>query len=477
MRLQTLASYALLAGCAVGPDFHRPSTPTIARYTSAPTAESIVAGGQSERLVAGADVDPAWWTAFGSPELNAAVTSAIAHNAGLEAARATLSRSQHLLRAGYGVFLPQLDAKAGVTRQRYNPAPGVLPSRTFDLFTASGSVSYTVDVWGGERRQVEGLAAQVDEQRYALATARVMLAGNVLNAEIARAAQIEATEASRALQREQLRITEAQVAGGTVSAASALTIRSQIAAIEATLPGLEQKIDEATHLLATLDGVTPGEWHRAPVKLDALTVPAEVPVSLPSVFVRQRPDILEAEAVAHAANASIGVATAAMLPNITLGGSYGANSRTVGGFGGPDTIVWNLAAGVVQPIFHGGTLNEQRKAAIEARNAVLAGYRQTVLAAFADVANTLRALEHNGATLRAETEAVETADNALRLVQANYSAGIANYLQFLVADGLFLTTRIARVQAVAQRLQDTVALFVALGGGWQKVPSRTLERP
>lgn len=219
----------------------------------------------------------------------------------------------------------------------------------------------------------------------------------------------------------------------------------------------------------------PGEWRRAVVRLDQIGLPSDLPVSLPSQLVRQRPDVLTAEAVLHAANAGIGVATAAMLPNLTLSGGYGAGTTSLGDPFDTAGAFWNLGAGLTQPVFHGGTLYYQRKAAIDARDQALANYKQTVLTAFGQVADSLRAIEHDADTLRAESDAVRTAEAAMRLIHANYGAGIATYLQVLVADQQYLSARLGYVQAVAQRLQDTVALYVALGGGWWDAPDRDLQ--
>lgn len=469
-----VAPCGALGGCAVGPNFVRPAAPEGKALTSQPLPEStVVADGKAQRLAAGERVAADWWRLLSSPQLDAIVVEAIAKNPSLEAARATLRMSQDTLRAGYGVFFPRADVSAAATRERYNPSPGIVqaPSTPFNLLTVSASVSYALDIWGGQRRQLEGLRAQVDDERYTLAGAYVMLSGNVVNAVIAQAAyraEIDATLASIALQKEQLRITQAQALGGTISSANVLTIQSQIASTEATLPPLEQKIDQAAHLLATLAGRTPAEWRQPSIALADLSLPRDLPESLPSELVRQRPDILVAEAVVHAANANIGVATAAMLPSLTLNAGYGIAGTASGS--GP---FWSLGAGLTQPVFEAGTLWYQRKAAMDAHDAALAGYRQTVLSAFEQVADTLRGLQHDAEGLQAQTEAVETAEGAMRLIQANYAAGVSNYLQVLVADGQYLQAKIGYVQAVAQRLQDTVALYVALGGGWWNAP---LER-
>jgi len=460
-------------GCAVGPDFHRPAAPTDRGYTPEPAGSTVVAGGKVQHFVEGEKVAADWWRLLECPALDAIVLEAIAANPGLESARASLRRSQDGLRAGYGVFFPQVNASAGAARQKYNPAPGVLPSSTFNLFSLSGTVSYALDIWGGARRALEGLVAQVDQQRYALAGTYVMLSGNVVDAVVAQAAyrdQIEATRAAIVLQKEQLRITEAQATGGTVPYANVLSIQSQVASTEAILPPLEEKIDQAAHLLAALSGRTPGEWSQPRLVLADLHLPRDVPVTLPSELVRQRPDILVAEAALHAANANIGVATAAMLPSLTLNAGFGVNSTSPGNLLASNSTVWNLGAGLTQPIFHGGALYYQRKAAVDARDEAAADYRQTVLGAFQQVADALRGLQHDAEGLAAQTEAVDAAERALHLIQANYQAGIATYLQVLVADQQYLQARIAYVGAVAQRLQDTVALYVALGGGWWNAP-------
>jgi NodT family efflux transporter outer membrane factor (OMF) lipoprotein len=468
-----LPSFALSA-CAVGPDFHRPEAPQDRTYTPQPAGETTRADGKAQRFVADQPVTAHWWQMLRCPALDAIVAQAFVGNPGLEAARATLRKNQDNLRAGYGVFFPQVDARAGVSRQLYNLAPGVLPSNTFNLFTLSGSVSYSLDLWGGARREAEVLVAGVDAQRYTLAAAYVMLASNVINAVITQAAyrdQIEATKATLVLLREQVRIANAQVVAGTVPYSNVLSLQSQLASTEATLPPAELKIDQATDLVAALSGTPPASWKQPFLALSDFTLPEDLPLSVPSELVRQRPDVLIAEAQLHAANAGIGVATAAMLPNLTLTAGLGVNNTVLENLFAPASNVWNVGAGLTQPIFHGATLYYQRKAAIDTRDAAAAEYRQTVLSAFQQVADTLRALAHDADTLKAQSEAVETAKQAVVLLQANYQAGVGTYLQMLVADIQYLQSKVGYVQAVAQRLQDTVALYVALGGGWWALPA------
>lgn len=467
--------FVLCAACAVGPDFHRPDAPGDHGYGADVSARTVAAEGTAQRFVEGEGVAADWWRMLRCPALDAMVARALAANPGIDAARATLRHNQDSLRAGYGVFFPQLDAHAGASRQLYNPAPGAIPipSSTFNLFSLSGTVSYTVDLWGGERRQVESLRAAVDAQRYTLAAAQVMLASNVADTLIAQSAyraEVEATRATLLVLREQTRIAEAQASAGTAPYSNVLSLQSQLASTEASIPPLEDKADQATHLLAALSGTTPDGWTQAEVSLSDIRLPEDVPVTVPSLLVRQRPDVLVAEEQLHAANAAIGVATAAMLPNLTLSGSYGVNNTSPADLFASNSPVWNLGAGLTQPLFHGGTLYWQRKAAIDARDAAAAQYRQTVLAAFEQVADTLRGLEHDAEAVASQTLAVESAEKALRLLQADYQAGIATYLQLLVADTQYLQARTGWIEAVAQRLQDTVALYVALGGGWWNAP-------
>lgn len=471
--LAWMAPLLVTFGCTVGPDFRPPLPPADGPYTRDRATRTAVADETSQRFVDGMDVSATWWRFLGCPALDSVVGRALAANPGLESARATLRRSYDSLQAGYGVFFPQIDAHASASRQLYNPAPGVLPSSTFNLVTLSGTVSYTVDVWGGARRQTEVLRAAVDSQRYALDAARVMLTSNVVNAVVAQAAyraEIDATRGMLVLLQEQARIASAQAAAGTAPYANVLGIRAQVASTAATLPALEQKIDQAADLLAALTATMPAAWDQPPVRLSDLHVPPDVPLSLPSQLVRQRPDVLIAEEELRAANAGIGVATAAMLPNITLTGGAGVGGSSVGDLFGPGAAFWNVGAGLLAPVFHGGALHYQRRAAIDARDAAAAAYRQSVLAAFEQVADTLAALSHDADAVAAQSEAVETAEEAMRLVQANYQAGLATYVQVIVADVQYLQAKIAQVQATAQRLQDTVALYVALGGGWWRAP-------
>ncbi|WP_126284882.1 MULTISPECIES: efflux transporter outer membrane subunit [Burkholderia cepacia complex] len=464
-----------LTGCMVGPDFTPPMPPRVSRFVRGDDAAAASGvwsgGGQTQSLSAGAALTRNWWTQFGNRAIEEAVDEALIGSPTLAGAHATLRRSEHALRAGAGVFFPQVDAQADASRQRYSPqrAGQALPSTIFNLFTLSATVSYALDLWGGERRQVEGLAANVDAQRQALAGAYLMLTANVVNTMIARAAyrdEIAATREMTGLLDEQIRLTRAQVSAGATAYVAVLTLEAQRATLEATLPALEQKSGQADDLLALLAGYYPAEWRPQEVSLGSIMLPANLPDTAPSSLVRRRPDILQAEAQLHAASAQVGVATAALYPSVTLSGSGGFDSSAVGKLFWTAGRTWSVGAGLSTPLFHGGGLWNQRRAAQDAYEEADAAYRQVVLAAFSQVADTLRALANDAAALEAQSRAMAAAGDALKLTQAAYEAGLVGYIPLLVADTQYHQARIAWLQAVAQRLQDTVAFYVALGGGW-----------
>ncbi len=407
-----LGCAALVAGCAVGPDFIAPARPAVDAYVPDGAARTrFAASDATQTLAPDAPFPDAWWRLFGSREIDAAVDDAFAGSPTLARARATLARSEHALITGAGVFYPQADAQAGASRQRYVPlrTGANLPASLFNLFTLSTTVSYALDLWGGERRHVEGLAAQADAQRHALAAARLTLAANVVNTMIARAAyadEIALTRELIALTDEQIRLTRAQVSAGTSAYTAVLALQAARASLDASLPALEQKTGEADDLLATLAGRYPAEHVPPQVSLAAIALPARLPRTVPSELVRRRPDILQAEAVLHAASANIGVASAALFPSVTLSASGGFDATRASALFGPAGRAWSVGASITAPLFHGGALWYQRKAAVDAFDESNAAYRQTVLSAFAQVADTLRALDHDATALDAQARAM-----------------------------------------------------------------------
>jgi NodT family efflux transporter outer membrane factor (OMF) lipoprotein len=469
-------SPALLGGCAVGPDFVRPAAPAATGYTrEAQAAATIAADGVAQGFSADTELPAEWWRLFKSAPLDATVQRALVNSPTLQAAEASLRQSRDNLRAGDGLFYPQTDAGLGATRARSAPAQdgSSSPGSVFNVATASGGIAYVLDVFGGERRAVEGLGAQVEVQRFAGKAAYLTLSANVVDTCIARAAyvaQARATEELIELETDQLRSIEAQVRAGASPYANLLSQRSLISANQALLAPLQQKISQAGHLLALLGGDLPGQATLPDIELGSLALPTDLPLSLPSDLVRQRPDILSAEAQLHAASAEIGVATAALFPSFSLSATYGAAGSSLGKLFGAAGRFWSVGPSLTAPLLHGGSLRAQRQAAIDAFDVQQAHYRQAVLSAFGEVADALKALEHDARSLQAQGDAQRAAAEALGLLQANYRAGLVAYIDVLGADVQLHTAAIARLQAVAQRHQDTVALFVALGGGWWNAP-------
>lgn len=471
-RNSALAALVLLGGCAVGPAFHRPEAPAVTHYTTASDpAVTVEAAGTAQRLTAGAAVEAGWWHMFRSQALDAIVQEALARNPGLEAAQASLRASADELHAGYGIFFPAVSADAGASRSRFAPATfgESTPGSIFDLFSVGASVSYALDLFGGQRRLVEQLHAATDAAAATERATWLTLVANVVDAVIARAgyqAQVEAGERLVELQTEQVAIAATREQSGVDAYATLLAQRSALNQQQAALAALRQKLAQAEDLLSGLCGHVPAEWHAPPVRLEELTLPADLPVSLPSELVRQRPDILVAEATAHAASANVGVATAAMLPSITLSGTASAYSNSASRLFPANSRAWGLGATVSVPLFEGGTTWYRRREAVEQYRQAMALYRQTVETAFSQVADTLQALDHDAVIQQADDGARQNADTTLQLTRAGYTSGVSAYADLLNADVELQQARLSDIGATATRLQDSVALFAALGGGW-----------
>ena len=392
-------------------------------------------------------------------------------NPSLQLAEAKLRAAQDLLRAGAGVFYPQVTGSADVSRRATVPArPGQTGAPSlFTLWTLGASISYAVDIFGGNRRAVEMLAAQAEGQRYAVAAAYLTLSGNLVNAVIAHAAyraQIDTTRSLIALVRELVEIAHAQVEAGVMAHASESSLAAQLASLEVSLPPLEQKRDQAAHLQAVLMGRFPSEVDAVDVALNGLQLPADLPSLVPSELVHQRPAVLAAQARLHQASAEVGVATAAMLPSLPLSADYARMSGRSADLFGAKAGAWSVGANLVAPLFEGGTLYFRRSASRQALQAADADYRQVVLSAFEQVADVLRGLEHDAASLM-HSYAHRRRQAALEEITADYRAGVANYLQVLSANLEYQQAVLGALQVRAQRLQDTVALFLALGGSWR----------
>jgi NodT family efflux transporter outer membrane factor (OMF) lipoprotein len=470
-------SLCLVSACAVGPNFKAPQAPDTAGFVKpgalpAATASSPLPGGEAQRFVDGLDIPGQWWTLFKSPELNALIERALAHSPTLAAAQATLRNANETTAAERGSFFPSISGTYEGERSKSNGAQFGEPafgSSLYTLNTASVSVAYTLDTFGGIRRQVEALAAQAEYQRFALEASYLTLTANIVTAAVTEAsvrAQIAATEEIAHAQEAQLEITQRRVAAGGASRSDVLQQQATLQTTLASLPPLRTQLAQARNQLAAYVGSLPADYDGAAIDLDSLTLPLELPVSVPSKFVEQRPDVREYAAQLHEATAQIGVATANMLPQLTLTGSYGGVAGQFTHMFDPGATVWSLIGQVTQPIFKGGTLLHQRRAALAAAEAAAANYRATVITAFQDVSNTLYALQGDADALAAETTAESTAAESLKLVKVQYKSGAASYLTVLTTEQTYQNAAIALVKARAQRYADTAALFQALGGGW-----------
>lgn len=465
------------AGCAVGPDFRPPPTPDVKAYTENPMPPATVSApgpeGTAQRLVDGGVIPAQWWLLFQSEALERLIRRALADSPTLEAAEAALRRARENLRARTGtVVYPSLDGSFSASRQKITGASSGLPDdvgSTFSLFNASVNVSYVLDVFGGGRRELEALGAQVDYQRFLVEGAYLTLASNIVTAAVREAslrAQIRAYEEIVAAETKQLEMVERQSVIGGAAYADVLAQQALLAQTKAALPVLERELAQTRNLLAVLSGRFPSDAALPEFRIEDFQLPSELPVSLPSILVRQRPDIRAAEELLHAACAVVGVATADLYPQITLSANVGSNSLKLQDLFSPGTSVWAIGAGVLQPLFHGGELLARRRAAIAAYEQALAQYRETVLQAFQNVADVLEALSADARTLRAQTDAEATARNALNLTEKQFNYGAASYLTLLNAQRQHQRALIFLVQAQAVRFADTAALFQALGGGW-----------
>ncbi len=464
----------ILTGCMVGPDFKSPAPPDIDRYTASPlpkqTEATMVTGGGAQQLDFTRKLSADWWKMFGSPELNALIEDGLARNPSLTAAEAAVTEARENLRAAGGTLLyPNVDANLSASRQKISGTSFGGASTTFSLFGASVDVSYILDVFGASRRQLEGLRALVDYQRFQYEAAYLTLTANLATTAIQEAslvARIITTNEIVAAEDRQLYLVRKQFDLGAISKASVLTQQSELAKTRATVPQLKKQLAVTRHAMAVLTGRLPGEGGLPTFTLDSLHLPETLPVSLPSTLVRQRPDIRASEALFHQASAAVGVATANLYPQITLSGSYGVESSSLGDLFTNQKTVWNLGAGLLQPLFHGGELEAKRRAAIAAYKQAAAQYRMTVLHAFQNVADVLRALDYDAQTLRAQAEVEAAARGNLDLTQRQFQYGAINYLTLLVAQQDYQKGRIDLITARAQRYADTAALFQALGGGW-----------
>ena len=459
-----------LAACTAGPNFTRPSAPAADRYTAEPLrAEDSPAGGTRQHVELGRRIEGDWWSLFRCDAIDGVVKEALEHNRTLEASIATLAQARELAAAAAGSRYPQIDMTAGAGRQRYGDEflGGLAPPFSFTFYGVGPTVSYTLDLSGGIARSVEGKYAEAEIAQHQLGAAYLSVTGQAVLQVLAIAstrAQIATLDTLISQDRDNLKLVQTAYDNGSVSKIDVLAAQSQIADDLTLLPPLRQDLAKAHHALSVVLGRVPAAALPADVDLDAIALPMELPVSLPSELAHSRPDILAAEARLHAATSAVGVAASNLYPQIQLSASATLESVTPSGLFERSSGAWSLVSGLTQPIFDGGTLRAEKRAALDAMHSSAADYQQTVLTAFAQVADVLEALDHDAEELDAQTQAEQHAKQRLELERLSYSEGNSGVIQVLDAERSYQRARLGYVRAQAQRHVDTVQLFLALGG-------------
>jgi NodT family efflux transporter outer membrane factor (OMF) lipoprotein len=495
--LTAAISAAAVCSCAVGPHYHNPEAPVGAGYAPEPlpetTSSTEARGDEAQHYIAGRDIPFEWWELFQSPALNSLIEKAFKANPNISAAQAALRQAQELLKAQQGFFFPAVGATFQAERHKVsgntnssqtigvqgsglnllpkteslNSFPHNQPSY-YSFYTAELTVGFVPDVLGGNRRQVESLAAQAESQRFALEATYITLASNVVAAAIQEAslrAQIRATQGIISADEKSLQILRDQFRLGFAMRIDVAAQEAALAQVRTALPPLQKQLEKSRDLIRVLAGGWPSDMDE-PFELDHLRLPPELPLSLPAKIIEQRPDVRAAEAQLHAASAQVGVTVAAMLPQFSITGDFGGNAtkiRQIFSAGGP---FWSLYGGVSQPVFQGGTLLHQERAVRQALKQALAEYQSTVIAGYQNVADTLHMSAADADAFAADVEAEESAKLGYELTRRQQEIGYVDTLTMLSAEAAYQQTLLTRVQAQAVRYGDTVALFQALGGGW-----------
>jgi NodT family efflux transporter outer membrane factor (OMF) lipoprotein len=488
LRLSTTASLAVLSACAVGPNFKRPAPPAAADYGTAPvkgtTAAAEAEGGAEQRFVAGLDIPGQWWTLFKSPKLSDLVEQALKANPNVTAAQAALRQAQDLYKAQRTGWLPTVQGSFDATRAKNALAtianPTSLPQTNpyYNLYTAQLSLSYSPDVFGGFRRSLEASRAGVEATRDELIATYVTLSSNVVTTAVQEAAlrgQIAATERLLELERTLTRTVKDQRGLGTASDLDLLSQQAAEAQTEATLPPLQKQLGQTRDALTALLGKLPSEEPAETFRLADLTLPSELPVTLPSKLIEQRPDVRQAEANLHAASAQVGVALANMLPQFEISADTGSAALTIGKVFTPYTGFWDIGASLTQTLFDAGALIYRHRAADDALDEAAAQYRAAVILGCQNVADTLRALAADADALKAAAAADRAAKASFDLAVRQHAIGTLSVVALLNAEATYQQAEIALVQAEANRYADTAALFQALGGGWWNLPGATFR--
>jgi NodT family efflux transporter outer membrane factor (OMF) lipoprotein len=491
--IAALAAAMALASCSVGPDFATPTAPETERYTPEPlrstTSSAPVADGAAQRFLKGRDVSGEWWRLYGSRPLNTLIRRALDANPNLQATMAALRVANENVYAQQGKFFPLVQGNFAPSRQSQssalapvlaasNPTFPVLPgpaqriTNPFNLVTSQLTIAYTLDVWGQNQRAVESVQAQADFQHFQIEAAYLTLTSNVVVAAILEAslrAQIQAIERVIGINTQLLKRLRDQFAAGYANRSDVAVQEANLAQVQATLPPLRKQLAAQRNLLAALLGLPPSAPLPEVFRLTELRLPTDLPLSLPSQLIQQRPDVRSAEEQLHFASAQVGVAIANQLPNFTISGSRGYTASDLAAlvsYFAHFNLFWSVAGNATQTLFDGFSLEHQKRAAVAAYDQSAWIYRATVIAALQNVADALRALQNDADAVRAAAAFERAAKVSLDVAQEQFNSGNINVLLLLTQQQAYQQAVIALVQAQANRLIDTAALYQALGGGW-----------
>lgn len=485
-RVLGAASLALLTACAVGPDFERPAAPSALGYTAQPlppeTASAPTPAGGAQHFATAMDIPSQWWTLFRSPALDRLVQQALKANPNVEAAKAALRQAHELYSAQRAAYFPEITGNVSQTRAKVAQGsiatPVTTPSPTYSLYTAQLSLSYAPDVFGAQQRSVENAMAEVESTRFQLEAVYLTLSSNVVVTAVQEASlrgQIAATERMIELQHQLTEVARGQRLLGTASELDVLAQESAEAQLRATLPPLHKQLAQNRDALVALLGLLPADEPSETFQLADLTLPQDLPVSLPSHLVEQRPDIRQAEENLHAATAQVGVALAAMLPQFAITADTGSSGLKIGQLFTPQYGFWSFGSSLSQTLFDAGALLHKRRAADAALDQAAAQYRATVVLAFQNVADSLRALQSDAEALQATAAANRAAIRTFELARRQYGLGTISQVTLLNAEQSLQQTELALVQAQANRYADTAGLFQSLGGGWWNRPQEATD--
>jgi NodT family efflux transporter outer membrane factor (OMF) lipoprotein len=471
------AVLAAVAACAVGPNFKRPAAPAAPNYGSAAVSGDItaaeVAGGATQRLVKDLDIPNQWWTLFQSPQLNLLVEAALKGSPDVGAAQAALRQSHELYSAQWTSLFPTVQGGLTGDRSQFPAAtltsPTTAPNTIYTLSTAELTLTYVPDIFGGARRAIEQARAQVQSTRFQLEATYLSLSSNVVVTAIQEASlrgQIEATERLLELQQQLTEKIRQQRALGTADDLDLLAQQALEAQTAQTLPPLQKQLGQSRDALTALLGRLPSDEPNETFRLSELSLPTDLPVSVPSKLIEQRPDVRQAEENMHAASAAVGIATADMLPQFSINADVGSSALQLQKLFSPYTAFWDLGASLSETLFDAGALYHRRRAAVAALDQAGAQYRAAVIVACQNVADTLRALRADGDALQANDQASRAAKSAYDLARRQKSIGTISLVAVLNAEQAYRQAELSLVQAQANRFADTAALFQALGGGW-----------